>query len=125
MKRLLLIIFYLINSAFGFAQSAEFSIDKSTWKFEDTPEGAVVSHNFRITNTGKVPLVLSEYSVTCDCTSAKLPDDPILPGETGIVTVTFRTEGTWYFQDRTVEIASNAKKRLRLRFKVYVIPRSR
>ncbi len=121
-KALFLLMINCLLSGFSMAQSAEFKVEESTFKFDDVTEGPVLKHDFIIENTGKVPLVISSYQVTCDCTSAEFPDKPILPGEKGVITVSFKTKGTYYYQDRTVEFKTNAKKKLKLRFKVYVNP---
>lgn len=111
-----------MNSAFGFGQGAEFSVDKGTFKFPDTEQGEIVSHTFIITNKGNSPLILQNYKVTCECTSVKLPEKPILPGEFAEVRVTFDTKGKYYYQDRVIYIEDNTKKGIhKLRIKINVI----
>lgn len=112
-----------MNSAPGFAQEAEFSIDKATHKFPKTNEGVVLSHTFIVENTGDAPLIISNYEVACSCTKLTYPTKPILPGEKAELVVTFDTKGKYYFQDRTILVQTNAKKEiLKLRFKVNVTP---
>ena len=106
------IIIIALNSALVFGQEAEFRFDKCVHKFPKTIEGVVLEHTFVITNTGSVPLVLTEYEVECDCTKAVLPTDPILPGESFNLLVTFDTTGKYDFQDRYVHIKANTKKGL-------------
>jgi hypothetical protein len=118
------IIIIALNSALVFGQEAEFSIDKSVHKFPKTAEGVLLEHNYTITNTGTVPLILSDYQVACSCTKAYLPTKPILPGETFPLRVTFDTEGKYDFQDRVVNFKVNTKKgKDFVRFKVRVIPK--
>lgn len=112
-----------MNSALGFGQEAEFSIDKSVHKFPKTEEGKLLSHTFVITNTGDVPLIISDYKVACTCTKAILPKEPIKPGEQFDLIVTFNTNGKYYFQERTIQLFTNAKKKVHdLTIKVKVIP---
>lgn len=114
-----------MNSALGFCQEAEFSIDKSVHKFEKTYEGKLLEHNFVITNTGDAPLIISDYKVSCSCTKAFLPKNPILPGASFDLRVTFDTKGKYYFQDRIIYLQTNAKKETQqLRFKVKVVPKN-
>jgi hypothetical protein len=78
-----------------------------------------------ITNTGTAPLIISDYKVDCPCTKAELPKKPILPGQTVPLRVTFDTNGKYYFQDRTIHLVTNVKKKdYQLRFKVQVVPKN-
>lgn len=123
--RHLLIILIFLSSAAGLSQSAELHFEESVHKFPKTYEGVVIEHDFKVTNTGQTPLILSDYKVACTCTKATLPKGPIAPGETAIIKVSFDTNGKYYFQDRTIQITANTKKQIhQLRFKVNVIPRN-
>lgn len=44
---------------------------------------------FVFTNTGKEPLILSNVQTSCGCTVPVWPKDPILPGKTGTIKVTY------------------------------------
>lgn len=115
-----------MNSAFGFGQRAEFSVDKGTFSFPDTEQGVIVKHAFKVTNKGEAPLILKDFKVTCSCTSVELPSVPILPGETTDVVVTFDTKGKYYYQDRVIYIEDNTKKGIhKLRIKINVIEPSK
>lgn len=122
MRLFFAIIIIALNSALVFGQEAEFSINKPVHKFPKTKEGTLLEHNFIITNTGKTPLIISDYKVSCSCTKVILPNKPILPGETYNLKVTFDTKGKSYFQDRTIILISNAKKPMKIRIKVEVVP---
>jgi hypothetical protein len=122
MKRLVVLILLMINSAFGFGQTAEFFVDAALHKFPKTNEGVQLKHDFVVTNKGAVPLIISSYEVSCSCTKVILPP-PIPPGKTGIVTVTFDTKDKYYQQDRKIILQTNTKKKVEyLRFKVFVVP---
>lgn len=123
MRLFFAIILIALSSALGFGQVAEFSIDKSLHKFPDTRQGIVLTHDFKITNTGKVPLIISDFAVACTCTKVDLPKKPIGPGESFLLHVSFDTKDKYYFQDRTITLITNAKKKeANIRFKVKVIP---
>jgi hypothetical protein len=67
------------------------------------------------------PLVITEAKVACPCTVVEYPKEPIAPGRKGNIHVTFDTKGKIGYQDRIIEIYSNAKKNpVKLRFKVDV-----
>lgn len=113
----------VINSALGFGQEAEFFVKKPVHKFPKAQEGILLEHSFTVVNTGDSPLIISEYKVECTCTKAILPTDPILPGKSAIIKVTFDTEGKSYYQDRIIFLQTNTKKKTeKLRFKVFVEP---
>ncbi|TSJ41600.1 DUF1573 domain-containing protein [Fluviicola chungangensis] len=120
--RCLAIAFLILNSAFCIGQKAEFSVDKSVFTFPKTKEGPVISHDYVITNTGDVPLIISDYKVSCPCTKVTLPE-PIPPGKSAVMHVTFETKGKYYEQDRSIILSTNTKKGTeKVRFKVFVIP---
>lgn len=113
-----------MSSATGFGQLAEFSIKESLYKFPKSNEGVVLEHTYTFTNTGKSPLIIYDYKVQCTCTKAILPKDPIAPGETGTIKITFDTTGKSYYQDRDIILQTNTKKKTeKLRFKVFVEPK--
>jgi len=123
MRLFFAIIIIALNSALGFGQEAEFSIDRAVHKFPHTEQGVELSHEYMITNTGDAPLIISDYKVSCSCTKAILPKNPIQPGETFPLKVTFDTKDKYYFQDRTIMLVTNTKKQLhKIRFKVKVVP---
>nr|WP_294858991.1 DUF1573 domain-containing protein [uncultured Fluviicola sp.] len=120
--RYLAIAFLILNSAFCIGQKAEFSVDKGVFTFPKTKEGPVISHDYVITNTGDVPLIISDYKVSCPCTKATLPE-PIPPGKSAVLHITFETKGKYYEQDRSVILSTNTKKGTeKVRFKVFIIP---
>jgi len=120
--RYLAIAFLILNSAFCIGQKAEFSVDKGVFSFPKTKEGPVISHDYVITNTGDTPLIISDYKVSCPCTKATLPE-PIPPGKSAILHITFETKGKYYEQDRSVILSTNTKKGTeKVRFKVFIIP---
>lgn len=118
------IIFIALSSALGFGQEAEFSFkEKKTLKFDKTPEGEQLEFYYVFTNSGESPLVITDAKTACPCTKIKFPTTPILPNQTDSIRVVFDTNGKYYWQDRTIELLSNVKKKTELRFKVFVIPK--
>jgi hypothetical protein len=110
----------MLNSVLAISQ-AEFSVLKKTINHGKVKEGIVLSFDYEITNTGAEPLIFKDYKVACSCTKATLPEKPVMPGEKVKVNVTFDTKDKIGFQDRIIEVNSNAKNGLmKLRFKVTV-----
>lgn len=55
-------------------------------------KGEVIEAKFNIENTGDYPLVFGEIKGSCSCTVAEKPEDPILPGEKGVIIAKVDTE---------------------------------
>lgn len=47
-------------------------------------------YQFKVTNTGKKPLLIQNTEASCGCTMPKKPEKPILPGESDYIEVIFK-----------------------------------
>jgi len=63
---------------------------------------------FKFTNKMKKPLVISNVKPSCGCTIAKWSKEPILPGKTGVIKISYNTKipGTFL---KVITVNSNAK----------------
>lgn len=75
--------------------------------FGEVKEGAVIKHDFAFVNTGKTPLLITKARSTCGCTVPDYPEEPIAPGEGGIVSVAFDTKNKYGRQRKPVTIIAN------------------
>lgn len=66
---------------------------QDTLRFAPMEEGEILLDSFTVTNTGKHPYVISNVSAGCDCTALRLPEYPVMPGETAVVRIEFNTAG--------------------------------
>lgn len=57
-------------------------------------KGEIIAARFVVRNTGKYPLVIAEVKPSCSCTVGSKPEDPILPGEEGIIKADVDTDRT-------------------------------
>lgn len=111
----------MLSSVCCFAQQAEFSFEDDTHRFPRTKEGPTLSHTYYFTNTGDTPLFITDYKVSCSCTHAKFPMKPVPPGARDSIVVTFDTKMKIGYQDRLINIFSNASNNpTPIRFKVFV-----
>ena len=55
-------------------------------------EGGSAIYNFKFTNTGKIPLIIHGVQASCGCTTPEWSQEPILPGETGFIKVSYNPE---------------------------------
>ena len=91
------------------AGKAEFKFEKETHNFGKLIVGKPVSVDFKFTNTGDEPLVISNVESTCGCTVAKFTKTPVNKGESGAITVTFNSAAEQPGFTKAVTIHSNAK----------------
>jgi hypothetical protein len=69
-----------------------------------------VSHTFLVKNDGTQPLVITRVIASCGCTSPEWTKEPIAPGKTGEVVVTYDPQGRPGPFAKTVSIYSNGKR---------------
>lgn len=81
---------------------------ESSKDFGDITQGDKVEHTFKLENTGNAPLVISNVAATCGCTVPKWPKEPIAPGKTAEIKVSFNSAGKMGQQNSVVRIYSNA-----------------
>ena len=75
--------------------------------FGDIKPGSVVKHTFTFKNTGKSPLIISNASATCGCTTPDWTKDPIPPGGDGKIDVQFDSHGKSGQVSKTITIEAN------------------
>jgi hypothetical protein len=87
-----------------------FKFEAEEFNFGKLEQGQSVSHDFKFKNTGKEPLVITDATATCGCTKPTFAKEPIKPGGTGMISVTFNSTGKLNVQDKEITITSNAKE---------------
>ena len=88
---------------------AEFKFEKETHDFGKLTVGKPVSVDFKFTNLGDEPLIISNVESTCGCTVPKYTNAPVKKGESGVITVTFNSSAEQPGFTKAVTIHSNAK----------------
>ncbi len=66
-------------------------------------------YTFKFTNTGKIPLVISDAKGSCGCTVPDYPKEPIAPGATGEINVMYKPGGQQGNQSKTVTVTANTE----------------
>ncbi|EAZ79876.1 DUF1573 domain-containing protein [Algoriphagus machipongonensis] len=106
-----LFVFALVlNANAQEASGAVISFKEKSVDFGDITQGDKVSHTFELTNSGKTPLIISNVAATCGCTVPSWPKDPIAPGKTAEIKVSFNSTGKMGKQNSVVRIYSNASE---------------
>jgi hypothetical protein len=89
------------------ATAAAMKFETEAHDFGKIKMGDKVTYEFKYTNTGKSPLIISEAYATCGCTTPEFEKKPIQPGATSSVKVTFNSAGKSGLQDKLVTIVAN------------------
>lgn len=104
---------------------ARITFYEESFDFGDIVAGDVVDHIFEFENSGDQPLIFSNVLTTCGCTAPDWPREPILPGETSFLTITFNSAGKAGVQNKVITIITNAiNNRERIRITTNVMPKS-
>jgi hypothetical protein len=108
MKKLVAIAIFLFA---GFTLQAQ-EIAKIEFKSEVIDYGEIAKGSdgvrvFEFTNTGNIPLVITDVTSSCGCTIPEKPKDPILPGKTGEIKVKYDTNRVGPIR-KTITVYSNA-----------------
>lgn len=72
-------------------------------------EGQTPEISWRFKNVGDKPLVIMNAQGTCGCTVAEKPEQPVAPGEEGVIKAKFSSEGRTGFQEKQVIVTTNTK----------------
>ena len=110
MKKLLMLLFV---GVIGFTATAQDKTAKIEFKNDVIDYGEITKGSdgvrvFEFTNTGAVPLVISNVRSSCGCTIPKKPKDPIAPGDTGVIEVKYDTNRVGPIR-KTITVQSNAE----------------
>jgi hypothetical protein len=87
--------------------AAQIGIDKDVHDYGTITQGDDGGCIFKITNTGKEPLIISLCKGSCGCTVPVCPQEPIAPGATADVSVKYNTNRVGPI-NKSVTITSNA-----------------
>jgi hypothetical protein len=104
------------------SQAPAFQFKEEAWDFGTIPEGIPVTHIFEYSNSGKQPLIVSQATASCGCTTPVWTKEPVMSGKTGTITVTYNSAKEGSFT-KTVTVLSNTGEPKYLTIKGNVIPK--
>ncbi|MEG1405985.1 MAG: DUF1573 domain-containing protein [Alistipes sp.] len=89
---------------------AQLQIENATYNFGDVARfGGNLVHDFKFTNTGTNPLVITRVITSCSCLKAIFPKRPVAVGGAGTISVTYEPHkgepGTFH---KVIQIYSNS-----------------
>ena len=94
------------------AQDAAKPVSGMTWKSTSVDLGKIeqgkpVTVEFEFTNPSMVPLIINSVRPNCGCTVADYPKEPVAPGKSGKIIVTYNAASSGAFAKSTT-VTTNA-----------------
>jgi hypothetical protein len=84
-------------------------LDSTTQDLGKIKEGSIVEISWKFKNTGNKPLIVADARGTCGCTIADKPQEPIAPGQDGVIKARFNSQGQAPNVTKTVSVDANTK----------------
>ena len=105
-----LVLIITLNSAN--AQSfADIKFEQMDHNFGTIKEAdGLANYTFKFTNTGKIPLILHGVAASCGCTTPEWSKEPVLPGKTGIIKVSYNPEQRPGIFTKSITVNANIPK---------------
>ena len=109
------------------AAKAKINFEQTSYNFGTIQEAkGPVSHVFEFTNTGNANLVIIDVTAQCGCTRPEFPKQPIAPGKSGKIKVTYNPAGRPGAFDKTVTVKTyGSPSNVRLKIKGAVTPKKK
>ncbi len=121
-----LILSLLVLNVTAQVRKAKIQFTKTVHDFGTIKEAdGKVHYKFEFTNTGDVPLILTNVDASCGCTTPSWTKTPVLPGQKGFVDAEFDPAHYQKF-NKSIKVYSNAEPQtVVLRIKGEVIPKEK
>jgi hypothetical protein len=95
------------------ANMTTMTFDKMSHDYGKVPADSDNKTTFRVTNTGKKPLIIEKVSASCGCTTPSKPEKPIAPGKSDEIVVIFHPKETQLGQqNKTVTVIANTNPKM-------------
>ena len=119
MKKLLYVVALVLVAQAAFSQVtasatakkadvAVASFDAQTFDFGKIKQGTPVTHEFKFTNSGSVPMIITNVQASCGCTTPAWTKEPIAPGGEGFIKATYNAAAVGAF-NKTVTVTANVE----------------
>ena len=104
---------------------AAITFDSKEHDFGTIEQGTPQETTFSFTNTGTAPLIITNTSASCGCTTPDAPiNQPIAPGEKGEIKVRFNGSGSGQVTKTVTVMANTSGGQEMLRIKAFVNPKA-
>ena len=92
---------------------AKATFAKESHDFGEIPKGVPVSVEFSFTNTGDEALIIKDVVTSCGCTASDYAREPILPGKSSKIKVTYNAANAGAFT-KTITVNSNGQEAVKV-----------
>jgi Protein of unknown function (DUF1573) len=89
------------------AKTTEMVFNKKEHDFGTITQGDKVNYTYTFKNTGTNDLIIASATGSCGCTVPEYPKEPIKPGKSGKMKVSFDSTGKTGQQSKTVTVRAN------------------
>ena len=96
-----------VNAQSDVSKGAQIEFETEVIDYGTIAQNADGVREFKFKNTGSEPLIISNAKGSCGCTVPEWPKQPILPGESAVMTVKYDTKRVGPI-NKSVTITSNA-----------------
>lgn len=109
MKKFFAVLVVLLTVAsVSFAQKGVMKFKEETHNFGKIEQNKPVTQEFVFTNTGTTPIVITNVSASCGCTTPSYTKDPVLPKQSGTIKATYNAAAMGTF-NKSITVFSNAE----------------
>lgn len=84
-------------------------LDSTHQQLGKIKEGQTPEISWKFKNVGDKPLIIINAVGTCGCTVAEKPEQPVMPGEEGVIKAKFTSEGRVGANEKQVMVTTNTK----------------
>lgn len=107
-QKLILTIGIIFLTIVGAQAQSDITFDKMSHDFGAIkPSNDTIWYSFKFKNDSKEPLVITDIQTACDCTLAKWPKTPILPGKFEYIKAGYKLKGKKGVFNKTLTIMAN------------------
>lgn len=89
------------------AEAPRVQFDATEYTYGKIKAGEKVTHEFRLTNAGKKPLIIRKVKASCGCTAATPDKSELKPGESTSIKVIFDSTGRSGRDSKSVTVITN------------------
>jgi hypothetical protein len=109
MKKFFSVLVVLLSVAsVSFAQKGVMKFKEETHNFGKIEQGKPVTQEFTFTNVGTEPIIISNVSASCGCTTPSYTKEPVLPKQTGVIKATYNAAAMGSF-NKSITVFSNGE----------------
>ena len=104
---------HVVPHAQEITRSAEIKWKQVEIDLGEIAQNKPVTVEFEFTNTGDVPVVISNVQASCGCTGTDFSKTPVLPGQTSHISATYNAAAKGGFK-KTVTVTTNAEEAVKV-----------